>query len=81
FEERLKQVMHQLQAAQSESILSIDEVHTIAGARQAGGAAALDVANVLNQAMARAEMNLIGATTPTEYQKYLQEDGALAQRL
>ena len=64
FEERLKQVMDELQAAQSEIILFIDEVHTIVGAGQGGGEGGLDVANVLKPAMARGEMNLIGATTP-----------------
>ncbi|MGZ3014882.1 AAA family ATPase, partial [Pseudomonas aeruginosa] len=53
FEERLKQVMDELQAAQSEIILFIDEVHTIVGAGQGGGEGGLDVANVLKPAMAR----------------------------
>ena len=77
FEERLKQVMDELQAAQSEIILFIDEVHTIVGAGQGGGEGGLDVANVLKPAMARGEMNLIGATTLNEYQKYIEKDAAL----
>ena len=80
FEERLKQVMDELQAAQSEIILFIDEVHTIVGAGQGGGEGRLDVANVLKPAMARGEMNLIGATTLNEYQKYIEKDAALERR-
>ncbi len=80
FEERLKQVMDELQAAQSEIILFIDEVHTIVGAGQGGGEGGLDVANVLKPAMARGEMNLIGATTLNEYQKYIEKDAALERR-
>ncbi|MGV8617924.1 AAA family ATPase, partial [Pseudomonas aeruginosa] len=80
FEERLKQVMDELQAAQSEIILFIDEVHTIVGAGQGGGEGGLDVANVLKPAMARCEMNLIGTTTLNEYQKYIEKDAALERR-
>ncbi|MBN0196872.1 AAA family ATPase, partial [Pseudomonas aeruginosa] len=74
------QVMDELQAAQSEIILFIDEVHTIVGAGQGGGEGGLDVANVLKPAMARGEMNLIGATTINEYQKYIEKDAALERR-
>ncbi|MDO2048648.1 hypothetical protein Q2452_25630, partial [Escherichia coli] len=61
-------------------ILFIDEVHTIVGAGQGGGEGGLDVANVLKPAMARGEMNLIGATTLNEYQKYIEKDAALERR-
>lgn len=80
FEERLKQVMDELQAHQDEIILFIDEVHTIVGAGQGGGEGGLDIANVLKPAMARGEMNLIGATTLNEYQKYIEKDAALERR-
>ncbi len=57
---------------QGELILFIDEVHTIVGAGQGGGEGGLDVANVFKPMMARGELNLIGATTLNEYQKYIE---------
>ncbi|MCY0485507.1 hypothetical protein OVV87_28585, partial [Klebsiella pneumoniae] len=61
-------------------ILFIDEVHTIVGAGQGGGEGGLDVANVFKPMMARGELNLIGATTLNEYQKYIEKDAALERR-
>ncbi|WP_164034471.1 AAA family ATPase, partial [Serratia marcescens] len=63
FEERVKQVMEEVAAHQDELVLFIDEVHMIVGAGQGGGEGGLDIANVFKPAMARGEMNLIGATT------------------
>ncbi len=65
---------------QGELILFIDEVHTIVGAGQGGGEGGLDVANVFKPMMARGELNLIGATTLNEYQKYIEKDAALERR-
>ncbi len=58
----------------------IDRVHTIVGAGQGGGEGGLDVANVFKPMMARGELNLIGATTLNEYQKYIEKDAALERR-
>ncbi|MFX7329059.1 Clp protease ClpC, partial [Acinetobacter baumannii] len=65
---------------QRELILFIDEVHTIVGAGQGGGERGLDVPNVFKPMMARGELNLIGATTLNEYQKYIEKDAALERR-
>ena len=65
---------------QGEMILFIDEVHTIVGAGQGGGEGGLDVANVQTDDLARGELNLIGATTLNEYQKYIEKDAALERR-
>jgi ATP-dependent Clp protease ATP-binding subunit ClpC len=80
FEERVKQVMDEIAERREELLLFIDEVHTIVGAGQGGGEGGLDVANVFKPAMARGEMNLIGATTLNEYQKYIEKDAALERR-
>ncbi|MDR6288312.1 ATP-dependent Clp protease ATP-binding subunit ClpC [Inquilinus ginsengisoli] len=80
FEERVKQVMDEIAEHRDELLLFIDEVHTIVGAGQGGGEGGLDVANVFKPAMARGEMNLIGATTLNEYQKYIEKDAALERR-
>ena len=80
FEERVKQVMDEIAAHREELLLFIDEVHTIVGAGQGGGEGGLDVANTFKPAMARGEMNLIGATTLAEYQKYIEKDAALERR-
>src|SRR4029450_5846979 len=61
-------------------LLFIDEVHTIVGAGQGGGEGGLDIANVFKPALARGELNLIGATTLNEYQKYIEKDAALERR-
>ncbi|GIQ79811.1 ClpA/B family protein [Kipferlia bialata] len=76
FEERLKSVIKEIQA--SESILFIDELHTLLGAgAQKGGA---DAANLLKPALARGEIRVIGATTGEEYRKYIRDDRALERR-
>lgn len=80
FEERVKQVMDEITANNEALLLFIDEVHTIVGAGQGGGEGGLDVANTFKPAMARGEMNLIGATTLKEYQKYIEKDAALERR-
>ena len=79
FEERVKKLMDEITAAE-DLVLFIDEVHTIVGAGQGGGEGGLDVANTFKPAMARGELNLIGATTLSEYQKYIEKDAALERR-
>ncbi|HBX3655401.1 TPA: ATP-dependent Clp protease ATP-binding subunit [Klebsiella pneumoniae subsp. pneumoniae] len=80
FEERVQKVLKEVTEHQGELILFIDEVHTIVGAGQGGGEGGLDVANVFKPMMARGELNLIGATTLNEYQKYIEKDAALERR-
>ncbi|WP_176052390.1 AAA family ATPase [Paraburkholderia caribensis] len=80
FEERVKQVMDEIAAHKDRLVLFVDEVHTIVGAGQAGGEGGLDIANVFKPPMARGELNLIGATTLAEYQKYIEKDAALERR-
>ncbi len=77
FEERLKLVMLEVERDPS-IILFIDEIHTIVGAGAAEGA--VDAANILKPALARGEMQLIGATTPDEYRRYIEKDAALERR-
>lgn len=79
FEERVQKVLKEVTEHQGEMILFIDEVHTIVGAG-GGGEGGLDVANVFKPMMARGELNLIGATTLNEYQKYIEKDAALERR-
>ncbi len=78
FEERAQQVLEEVAENADGLILFIDEVHTIIGAGQGEGGA--DIANVFKPAMARGELNLIGATTLNEYQKYIEKDAALERR-
>jgi len=80
FEERVKQVMDEIAAHRDSLVLFVDEVHTIVGAGQGGGEGGLDIANVFKPPMARGELNLIGATTLAEYQKYIEKDAALERR-
>ncbi|MBW0448752.1 ATP-dependent Clp protease ATP-binding subunit [bacterium M00.F.Ca.ET.228.01.1.1] len=80
FEERVKQIMDEIAAHKDELVLFVDEVHTIVGAGQGGGEGGLDIANVFKPPMARGELNLIGATTLAEYQKYIEKDAALERR-
>jgi len=77
FEERIKAVMNEVKRAQN-TILFIDELHTLVGAGGAEGA--IDAANVLKPALARGEIQCIGATTLDEYRKYIEKDSALARR-
>jgi ATP-dependent Clp protease ATP-binding subunit ClpB len=78
FEERLKAVLSEVQAAAGEIILFIDEMHTLVGAGKADGA--MDASNLLKPALARGELHCIGATTLDEYRKYVEKDAALARR-
>lgn len=77
FEERLKKVMEEIRAA-GDVVLFIDEMHTIIGAGAAEGA--IDAANILKPALARGELQAIGATTLDEYQKHVEKDAALERR-
>ena len=78
FEERLKAVMEEIQRSDGEIILMIDELHTVVGAGAAQGA--MDASNMLKPALARGELQCIGATTLDEYNKYIEKDAALARR-
>jgi ATP-dependent Clp protease ATP-binding subunit ClpC len=77
FEERIKAVMNEVRRAKN-TILFIDELHTLVGAGGAEGA--IDASNVLKPALARGEIQCIGATTLDEYRKYIEKDAALARR-
>jgi ATP-dependent Clp protease ATP-binding subunit ClpC len=77
FEERIKAVMNEVRRAKN-TILFIDELHTLVGAGGAEGA--IDASNVLKPALARGEIQCIGATTLDEYRKYIEKDSALARR-
>jgi ATP-dependent Clp protease ATP-binding subunit ClpC len=78
FEERLKAVIEEVQRAQGEIILMIDELHTVVGAGAAQGA--MDASNMLKPALARGELQTIGATTLDEFHKYIEKDAALERR-
>ncbi|KAA6317881.1 ATP-dependent Clp protease ATP-binding subunit ClpC, partial [termite gut metagenome] len=77
FEERIRSILNELQRNPN-IILFIDEIHTIVGAGSAAGS--LDAANMLKPALARGEIQCIGATTPDEYRKNIEKDGALERR-
>jgi ATP-dependent Clp protease ATP-binding subunit ClpC len=77
FEERLKAVMNEI-AANKQIILFIDELHTLVGAGAAEGA--IDASNMLKPALARGELQCVGASTLNEYRKYIEKDGALERR-
>ncbi len=79
FEERLKAVMDEVRQAKGEIILFIDEMHTVVGAGAAEGA--IDASNMLKPALARGELQCVGATTLDEYRKYIEPDKALERRL
>ncbi len=79
FEERVQDILKEVTANREQLILFIDEIHTIVGAGQ-GGEGGLDVANVFKPALARGDLNLIGATTLNEYQKHIEKDAALERR-
>jgi ATP-dependent Clp protease ATP-binding subunit ClpC len=78
FEERLKAVLEEIRAAQGRIIVFIDELHTVVGAGAAEGA--IDASNILKPALARGELQCIGATTLDEYRKYVERDPALERR-
>ncbi|MCW8798470.1 MAG: AAA family ATPase, partial [Prosthecochloris sp.] len=78
FEDRLKAVVKEVQDANGEVILFIDELHLLVGAGSAEGA--VDAANILKPALARGELRCIGATTLDEYRKYIEKDAALERR-
>ncbi len=78
FEERLKAAIEDIQKAEGEIILFIDELHTVVGAGAAQGT--LDASNMLKPALARGELQCVGATTLDEYHKYIEKDSALERR-
>lgn len=78
FEERLKAVLNELSKDEGNTIVFIDEIHTLVGAGKAEGA--IDAGNMLKPALARGELHCIGATTLDEYRKYIEKDAALERR-
>ena len=78
FEERLKAVLAEIQAAAGRVIVFIDELHMLVGAGRVDGG--IDASNMLKPALARGELRCIGATTPDEYRRYIEKDAALARR-
>lgn len=81
FEERLKGVLDEIQEHKNELVIFLDELHTAVGAGGGGGEdSTMDVSNAIKPALARGDLNLIGATTLKEYQKYIEKDSALERR-
>ena len=78
FEERLKAVLQEVEAASGDILLFIDELHTLVGAGKSDGA--MDASNMLKPALARGELHAVGATTLDEYRQYIEKDAALARR-
>jgi ATP-dependent Clp protease ATP-binding subunit ClpC len=78
FEDRLKSAMEEIQRAEGEIILFIDEIHSVVGAGGAMGA--LDASSMMKPALARGELRCVGATTPDEYRRYIEKDSALERR-
>ena len=79
FEERMKDLIEEVKASQGQIILFIDEIHNIVGAGSSGEGS-LDASNFLKPALARGEIQIVGATTLTEYRKYIEKDPALERR-
>ncbi|MGW9449179.1 ATP-dependent Clp protease ATP-binding subunit [Streptomyces sp. NPDC055632] len=79
FEERLKKVIEDVQKAQGDIVLFIDELHTVVGAG-ATGEGSMDAGNMLKPALARGELHVVGATTIDEYRKHIEKDAALERR-
>lgn len=78
FEERLKAILKEVESAQGQIVLFIDEMHTVVGAGASEGS--MDASNLLKPALARGDLHCIGATTLKEYQKYIEKDAAFARR-
>ena len=78
FEERLKGVLDEIKEADGEVILFVDELHTVVGAGAAEGA--IDASNMMKPALARGELQALGATTEAEYRRYIEKDAALERR-
>ncbi|MFW5697175.1 MAG: Clp protease N-terminal domain-containing protein, partial [Fimbriimonadaceae bacterium] len=78
FEERMKKVMEEVRKAEGQIMLFIDELHTLVGAGAAEGA--IDASNIMKPALARGELQCIGATTQDEFRKYIEKDAALERR-
>ena len=78
FEERLKAVLKEIETAEGEIVLFIDEIHTLVGAGRSDGA--MDASNLIKPELARGTLHCIGATTLDEYRKYIEKDAALARR-
>jgi ATP-dependent Clp protease ATP-binding subunit ClpB len=78
FEDRLKALLQEIEKAEGQVVLFIDELHTLVGAGRAEGA--IDASNMLKPALARGELRCIGATTLDEYRKYIEKDAALERR-
>ncbi|MEX2242964.1 MAG: ATP-dependent Clp protease ATP-binding subunit [Fimbriimonadaceae bacterium] len=78
FEERMKKVMDEVRKAEGQVILFIDELHTLVGAGAAEGA--IDASNIMKPALARGELQCVGATTQDEFRKYIERDAALERR-
>ncbi|HRI44105.1 MAG TPA: ATP-dependent Clp protease ATP-binding subunit [Fimbriimonadaceae bacterium] len=78
FEERMKKVMEEVRRSEGQVILFIDELHTLVGAGAAEGA--IDASNIMKPALARGELQCVGATTQDEFRKYIERDAALERR-
>jgi len=78
FEDRLKALLREIEDSQGQIVLFIDELHTLVGAGAAEGA--IDAANMMKPALARGDLRAIGATTISEYRKYMEKDPALERR-